>query len=150
MTLQQRKELETYFIENMEIEFPAVPLFFENDGGTPPKPEPGARWCKFIVINNSNYPAALGHSFRRLDGMLSIQIFTVRGEGANPADEIADFLETLYDGTCVNRTRFTTGVVAIPSSITNAPTSTTNTTAGGAVWYQKNITVTFTTDYTKE
>lgn len=133
-----RQALETQFIAHMTTNFPNVVLVFGNDGTKPPKPTTGARWVRFAVVTTSNLPAALGHVFRRRDGFLSIEIYSVRGEGENPADEIATSLQDIYDGTCTEAARFIGGVVPVPIGARD-----------GQAWAQKNITVDFQTDFTK-
>lgn len=73
-------------------ETPAVPIAFENTNFDPPKDGP---WMRCTLIPADTSSEYVEGTDRRYIGVLALNLFIPRGQGAGPAEAIVAKLETL-------------------------------------------------------
>lgn len=74
-------------------ETPAVPIAFENVDFDPPKDRP---WLRCTVIPADTSSEYVEGADRRYIGVLALNLFIPRGQGAGPAEAVVAKLEALF------------------------------------------------------
>lgn len=88
-----RKLLETRLKAWADGKVPPVPVAWQNANFDPPKDRP---WMRSTLIPADTDSEYVEGTDRRYVGVLALNLFVPRGEGAGPAEAIVAELETLF------------------------------------------------------